>query len=99
MTETQTIAAGAAPTASGLHKTDYTRWRLKTEDGRQIWHYLSEEEAVSWPQTIADKYHLGLPTVCFLPQNTPRHPSLAKARSKRYIISRASPIFPPPEHL
>ena len=29
----------------------------------------------------------------------PRHPSLAKARSKRYIISRASPIFPPPELL
>ena len=58
------MAARASYTANDLPRTDYTRWRLKTEGGRQNWHYLSEEEAVSWPQTIADKHHLGLPTVC-----------------------------------
>ncbi|RDW84763.1 terpene cyclase family member protein [Coleophoma cylindrospora] len=43
-------------------RTDYTRWRLLDERGRQTWHYLTDDEAVKWPQTIADKYHLGLPT-------------------------------------
>ena len=45
-------------------KTDYSRWRLLDEKGRQTWHYLDDdEEAKSWPQTTADKYFLGLPTV------------------------------------
>lgn len=46
--------------------TDYTRWRLKADEdgGRQTWHYLESDEAVeAWPQTIMDKYWLGLPTV------------------------------------
>jgi lanosterol synthase len=47
-------------------KTDYTRWRLLDEAGRQTWHYLAtDEEVKKWPQSIADKYHLGMPTVCF----------------------------------
>lgn len=45
-------------------KTDHSRWRLLDERGRQTWHYLSsDEELKTWPQSIADKYHLGLPTV------------------------------------
>jgi lanosterol synthase len=45
-------------------KTDYTRWRLLDERGRQTWHYLeTDEEVEKWPQTAADKFHLGLPTV------------------------------------
>lgn len=45
-------------------KTDYSRWRLLDESGRQTWHYLTDENEVkAWPQSIADKYHLGLPTV------------------------------------
>jgi len=45
-------------------KTDYTRWRLEDDRGRQTWHYLqSDEELKRWPQTTADKYHLGLNTV------------------------------------
>ena len=44
-------------------KTDSTRWRLKDVDGEQTWHYLSEEQAKEWPQSMADKYFLGLPTV------------------------------------
>jgi hypothetical protein len=45
-------------------KTAYSRWRLLDEQGRHTWHYLTTDEQVkAWPQTIADKYHLGLPTV------------------------------------
>jgi hypothetical protein len=45
-------------------RTDYTRWRLLDERGRHTWHYLKDDEATrNWPQSIADKYFLGLPTV------------------------------------
>lgn len=45
-------------------KTDYRRWRLLNEDGRQTWHYLkTDEEMKQWPQSVAEKYFLGLPTV------------------------------------
>jgi lanosterol synthase len=48
-------------------RTDYTRWRLLDEEGRQTWHYLEDEEAIkAWPQSIADKWHLGMPTVCYI---------------------------------
>jgi hypothetical protein len=47
-------------------KTDYSRWRLLDERGRQTWEYLeSSEAAQKWPQSTADKYHLGLATVRF----------------------------------
>lgn len=50
-------------------RTDYSRWRLLNERGRHTWHYLEDEEdAQDWPQTTADKYFLGLPTVC-VPQS------------------------------
>ncbi|KAE8416353.1 terpenoid cyclases/protein prenyltransferase alpha-alpha toroid [Aspergillus pseudocaelatus] len=49
--------------ANGDPKTDYSRWRLLDDDGRQTWHYLeSDEENAKWPQSVADKYFLGLPT-------------------------------------
>lgn len=45
-------------------KTDRSRWRLLDESGRHTWHYLkTDEEIKEWPQTTADKHHLGLPTV------------------------------------
>ncbi|KAH8430406.1 terpene cyclase/mutase family protein [Aspergillus melleus] len=48
--------------ANGDPKTDYSRWRLLDDRGRQTWHYLeSDEENEQWPQSIADKYFLGLP--------------------------------------
>ncbi|KAJ5199279.1 Prenyltransferase/squalene oxidase [Penicillium cf. griseofulvum] len=51
------------PDANGDLKTDYSRWRLVDEEGRQTWRYLeSDEENQKWPQSIADKYHLGMPT-------------------------------------
>jgi hypothetical protein len=46
-------------------RTDYAKWRLLSDHGRQTWHYLEDDkDAKAWPQTIADKWHLGLPTVC-----------------------------------
>lgn len=54
------------PDENGDLKTDYSRWRLVNEEGRQTWRYLeSDEENSAWLQTVAEKYHLGLPTVCF----------------------------------
>ncbi|CAG8585893.1 8183_t:CDS:10 [Ambispora gerdemannii] len=42
--------------------TDPLRWRLKVEHGRQTWHYLeNDEELRKWPQSICDKYWLGIP--------------------------------------
>ena len=44
--------------------TDLERWRLLDERGRQTWHYLqSDEEVKKWPQSVADRHHLGLPLV------------------------------------
>ena len=44
--------------------TDFRRWRLLDEGGRHTWHYLSSDaEVEAWPQTLADKYFLGLPIV------------------------------------
>jgi len=43
--------------------TDRTRWRLRVDDGRQTWHYLSEEEHKANPQTDIEKYWLGLKLV------------------------------------
>lgn len=49
---------------NGDPKTDYTRWRLVNEEGRQTWRYLeSDTENSAWLQTVAEKYHMGLPTV------------------------------------
>lgn len=45
-------------------RTDHKRWRLLDERGRQRWMYLhSKEEAGAWPQSVADKYHLGMDVV------------------------------------
>ncbi|KAK5137712.1 hypothetical protein LTR08_007283 [Meristemomyces frigidus] len=44
-------------------KTDVARWRLRDDRGCHTWHYLqSDEELKQWPQTKADKYHMGLET-------------------------------------
>ncbi|OZJ06194.1 hypothetical protein BZG36_00978 [Bifiguratus adelaidae] len=42
--------------------TDLSRWRLRVKEGAQTWHYLTEEEVKTWPQTAADRYFLGLPS-------------------------------------
>ena len=59
----QNASTGIGQAASD-EKTDYSRWRLLDDDGRQTWHYLeTDEEIAKWPQSTADKYHLGLQTV------------------------------------
>ncbi|CAG8734254.1 14954_t:CDS:2, partial [Racocetra fulgida] len=45
---------------SDIKSTDLNRWRLKVEDGRQTWHYLDEDEAKNWPQSVIEKYWIGL---------------------------------------
>lgn len=52
--------------ASSVQKTtDRTKWRLHNDRGCHIWRYLdSEEEARKWPQSTADKWYMGLDTVC-----------------------------------
>jgi lanosterol synthase len=45
--------------------TNLENWRLKVVEGAQTWHYLStDEERKAWPQTLWDRYHLGLALVC-----------------------------------
>lgn len=45
-------------------KTDHYRWRLKDDDSRHTWHYVTDElEAQEWPQSYAEKYYLNLPLV------------------------------------
>ena len=46
-----------------IERTDLTLWRLKVKHGRQTWHYITPEQAKDWPQSIPEKYHLGLETV------------------------------------
>jgi hypothetical protein len=47
-------------------KTDLTRWRMKDDDSRHTWHYLSDDKAAEeWPQSYAEKWYLNLPLVCF----------------------------------
>ncbi len=46
--------------------TDLSRWRLRTSGGshgRHTWHYLPDDPKVlaDWPQSLEDKYWLGIP--------------------------------------
>jgi lanosterol synthase len=45
-------------------RTDYTKWRLVDDHGRQTWEYLEDDKAAeAWPQSTATKWHLGMETV------------------------------------
>lgn len=45
-------------------KTDPSKWRMKDDDSRHTWHYLTDaKEAKAWPQSYAEKYYLNLPLV------------------------------------
>ncbi|KAI9803922.1 MAG: hypothetical protein M1825_001802 [Sarcosagium campestre] len=51
------------PLSSSATKTDLERWRLQDIKGRQTWHYLhTDAEVTAWPQTVSDRYFLGLDT-------------------------------------
>lgn len=85
-------------------RTDYSRWRMLDEAGRHTWHYLEDEEdAKEWPQSLADKWYLGLPMVIplsalhiplltpertSLPSHLPKHPSIpSRMASNSFNIS------------
>lgn len=56
--------------------TDYSRWRMKDDRGTQTWHYLeSEEEVEKWPQSVADKWYLGLETARYPSTPSPPQPA------------------------
>ncbi|CAG8602991.1 8732_t:CDS:2, partial [Funneliformis mosseae] len=44
-----------------IKATDLSQWRLKVDHGRQTWHYLESDEAKNLPQSIIEKYWLGIP--------------------------------------
>ncbi|KAN0060054.1 Lanosterol synthase (Oxidosqualene--lanosterol cyclase) [Thecaphora frezii] len=64
-----------------LGQTDPLRWRLKVSDGgRHVWHYLRhDDQLASWPQSIEDKYWLGLGVD--LPELPPATTPLEAARN------------------
>lgn len=66
---------GTAPNAED-QATDIQRWRLLDQRGQHTWHYLeTDEEVKAWPQSTADRYHLGLPLVCIQsPEPQTRNP-------------------------
>jgi lanosterol synthase len=62
--DSETTISPSWKTPKLQERTDYSRWRLLDDKGRHTWHYLEDdEEAKAWPQTTADKWFLGLPTV------------------------------------
>jgi lanosterol synthase len=55
------------PRKRQLRETDISRWRCLDEEGRLTWHYLEDDDkAKEWPQSIADKWYLGLDLVSCL---------------------------------
>jgi lanosterol synthase len=71
-------------------RTDHTKWRLLDEKGRQTWHYLEDEHDLQeWPQSIADKYFMGLPTVISRPP--------AVRSIHRLTMSKELPDLPSPK--
>jgi lanosterol synthase len=43
-------------------RTNLTRWRLDVDEGRHHWRYVSEEESLGRPQSVAEKLFLSLET-------------------------------------
>lgn len=61
--DTEGAIATGIDNPSIVERTDFSLWRIKVLHGRQTWHYITPQEAESWPQSIPEKYHLGLETV------------------------------------
>ncbi|KAF1812174.1 oxidosqualene:lanosterol cyclase [Eremomyces bilateralis CBS 781.70] len=77
----------AIPTDPQADKTDYSRWRMLDDGGRQTWQYLrTDEEVAKWPQTAADKYFLGLDTGA--PEVPPAKTPIASVNNALSFFSR-----------
>ena len=50
-------------TDDSIATTDLRRWRLECTHGAHNWRYLTESDVGELPQSFAEKYFLGLPTV------------------------------------
>lgn len=74
-------------------KTDRTRWRMQDEKGRHTWHYLEDDEALKeWPQSTADKYYLGLDTVCRpCPPFLPFIPLIVSSANAMFLLGTTCP--------
>lgn len=71
--------------------TDLENWRLKVDEGRQTWHYLTtDEERKAWPQTTWDRYSLGLRIVCADLR------AVWRERNTDFAVDRTSLIFQHP---
>lgn len=75
-------------------KTDISRWRMKDDESRHTWHYLTEGEAKEWKQSYAEKYYLGLDLVSDHVFNRAK-----LLPSFNGHMNRACPIFPRPKPL
>src|SRR5690242_6422170 len=85
------VPIGVGSNAKGDQKTDYSRWRLKDDRGCQTWHYLqTEEEVKAWPQSAADKYFLGMETVC---RNTKTMPCLPAETAADRVATGSPPTL------
>lgn len=49
--------------ASSGPRTDLYRWRLQSTEGTHRWKHLDQLDSVKQPQSLAEKYFLGLPMV------------------------------------
>ncbi|KAL9622472.1 MAG: hypothetical protein Q9160_003148 [Pyrenula sp. 1 TL-2023] len=66
-------------------RTHLSWWRLNDVEGRQTWDYLEDEEARrKRPQTVAEKWHLNLPTDL---------PELPEARTPKQAIDNGLTFF------
>lgn len=73
-------------------RTDFARWRMKNDGGIQTWHYLESDEAnKNWPQSIADKYYLGLPLV-WVYSGTIFSPTTNHLLSQKFLIDYLKPV-------
>ncbi|XP_061489115.1 lanosterol synthase-like isoform X2 [Rhineura floridana] len=67
-------------------KTDLTRWRLSTVEGRQGWYYVADNEECAREQNAIEAYTLGLDTSKFFPD-------VPKASTAQEALWKAIPFF------
>lgn len=80
--------------------THLSWWRLNDVEGRQTWEYLEDEEArKKRPQTVAEKWHLNLPTVStFHRSSAALHCRTVELLLTRESVRRTCQSFQKPGH-
>ncbi|RNJ59457.1 hypothetical protein D7B24_002462 [Verticillium nonalfalfae] len=88
--------SGFSPGDFAEATTDPSRWRLSSDGGRNVWHYLTRDEDIQrWPQTAVDRYHLGLSTGFpeVEPAKTPMHKSWLLNTANWLIVNIWNPYL------